>query len=588
MPAASSQGGSVGARNAASAGTLTPARAGCCGGGLCKALREVRRRRSQPSHVSIRDTVREHISIGKRPSSTTDIRQLLIGSGKRPQRTVGASYIYVDRLGHGGFGHVFLAQSRQTGEERAVKEIPLTHVQEDMKFVQSELEAMIRINHPNVVKLYEFFEDEKALYIVTELCNEGDFSVLNHGIDDPDEIRLLFRDLMMAVAYCHDAGIAHRDLKFQNCLIQKTPGLRRVAKVIDFGLSAIHRPDDEADWLSDQLGSELFVAPEIVEGGRHYGVKCDCWSVGVMLYMVLTDEHPCTEDAHKLKRSGLFRAIAAGRIRRQPLMEVDPGAAELLLKLLVKDPERRSDSRSALQCKWLLPDDNRLTWHSNSAMDLSKLERSWFEKHFIGPEPIVDGHTVARLRAFATYTSFERALMTLVAHYAMSRDVEDLRAIFEGLDASKTGSLSREDISDGVRGAGHDLPDSELDEIFQTLDADRSGKVHYTKWLAATIDPAFLSSHKVLEQVYLFFDPERSGRVSGEELSHVLGVDAEVGEVPTEAEFKALLRQLAKNMKLQVLAFLEASSSKAVDDGVEDARMFDPFFFGSEARTMVD
>jgi len=496
---------------------------------------------------------------------------LLRSSSDRP---IDACYEFFGRLGHGGFGSVFRARSLQTGEERAVKEIPLSGIQDDMDFVHAELEALIRLNHPNVVKLYEFFEGAQVLYLVTEICTEGDFSALNNGINDPLEITLLFRDLMLAVAYCHDHGIAHRDLKFSNCLLQKAPGLRRVTKVIDFGLAAIRRPEDEADgWLSELLGSELFVAPEVIEGDRHYGVKCDCWSVGVMLYVVLTQEHPFAADEAASEPRKLFRAIVKGRMRKRPLdvSVVDGAARDLILKLLVKDPEARLDARSVLDHDWLRPALDRATWRSSSQADMNELSL-WTFSALRKQHPLTK-QMLSRMLAFPNYTRFERALLTLVAHYAKSKDVEDLRSAFEELNTSKSGSLSKEEIQEGIKTCGFQLRDEEVDDIFKSLDAERTGKIHYTKWLSATVRPSLLSSAKMMDQVYTFFDPAQNGKASKDELCQLLGCDATVDECPNETEFKALMNQVAKNLESQcrnayVGADIESEDECIHDDGV--------------------
>merc|ERR1719369_969219 len=98
---------------------------------------------------------------------------------------------------------------------------------------------MLRLDHPNILKFYEFFEDSRSIYMVTELCSGGDFSQLNHGIDSPVDIRNVLKDMFMALSYCHAHNVVHRDLKFENCLISNHDGQRLVGKIIDFGMAAV-------------------------------------------------------------------------------------------------------------------------------------------------------------------------------------------------------------------------------------------------------------------------------------------------------------------------------------------------------------
>merc|ERR1712159_251659 len=113
----------------------------------------------------------------------------------------------------------------------------------------------------------------------------------------------------MAVSYCHNQGVAHRDLKFQNCLIQKYDcQKRRMCKIIDFGLSAIMRVGDQrGKWCREQLGTSCFIAPEVLEKPHpNYGRKYDCWAMGVIIYIVLTEEHPVAAMATEMSTNAFF------------------------------------------------------------------------------------------------------------------------------------------------------------------------------------------------------------------------------------------------------------------------------------------
>jgi len=482
---------------------------------------------------------------------TKDIAALILSA--EPSRPVSKSYKVLKQLGNGAFGSVFLAESKYTGEKRAIKQIPKSHVAEDLMYVNTELEAMIQLTHPNIVRFFEFFEDNKVIYLVTEVCSAGDFWELNHGIDDPTEIRLLFRDLMMAVAYCHDLGVAHRDLKFENCLIHQEPHQRRVGKVIDFGLSAIRRAgDQQSRWLNDQLGTRFFVAPEVIDVNRNYGVMCDLWSIGVMLYIVLTDEHPCSDKANTLDTDQLFRKIMFGTIRKKPLRNVGDDAADLLLKLLVKDQEKRLPACEALNHPWLV------------GQGLPPKSKSWATESMVSKTPStpMDKERLERLLSFRRCTGFEKAILTLVAHQSATQDVEHLREAFMELDKAGNGTVSKDELREAIRRdcGGHKMAEADLDDLFRSIDSDCTGKIQYTEWLAATLEPSLLASEQAIKQVYDFFDIEQNGVVSAAELKEVLGDDEaasvvmEVGDtdgdgVLSEAEFKKVVQEIARKLQ---------------------------------------
>eukprot|EP00931_Biecheleriopsis_adriatica_P079081 TRINITY_DN5249_c0_g1_i1.p1 TRINITY_DN5249_c0_g1~~TRINITY_DN5249_c0_g1_i1.p1 ORF type:complete len:499 (-),score=107.44 TRINITY_DN5249_c0_g1_i1:8-1504(-) len=456
-----------------------------------------------------------------------------------------------------------VSQCVGTGEQRAIKQIALSDVAADMAFVHAELEAMINLHHPNIVKFYEYFEEEKQLHLVTEMCDGGDLSELNQSITDPNEIKLLFRDIVMAMAYCHDHGLAHRDLKFENCLLAKyetESKSYRVGKVIDFGLSAIRRPGmEKGSWLNDQLGTKYFVAPEVINKEINYGVKCDCWSLGVMLYIILTDEHPCCPDAHAVDTDMLFKKILSGRIRERPLKEheVDSTAVALVRGLLEKDPNKRMDARNALNSKWLQSaQDNRT--RKNSGSFSSSVSAMLGMSGGAGTG--MNKGTLKRLASFRHYSKFERAVLTLVAHQSQEQHVADLRQAFHELDTSRTGSLSKDEIRAGIKGCGFKIEEEDINEIFDALDADSTGKVHYTEWLAATMKPSELASDRAIKQVYHYLDLDRTGAISPEELQRVLGCSDAVKSVLkqgdtrgdnqlSQAELGALMRNIAESLE---------------------------------------
>jgi len=172
----------------------------------------------------------------------------------------------------------------------------------------------------------------------------------------------------------------------------------------------------------------------------------------------------------------------------------------------------------------------------------------------------LDVQEVARIRSFRSHSSFEKAVLTLVAHQSCTREVEDLRAAFMMLDTSGTGSLSPGEIQAGLHEAGFQITGDDLEEIFQSLDADGSGKVKYTEWLAATMQPSIVTSEKAMKQLYKFFDIDGTGKVSRQELFQVLGDDDMVSSIMKrgdksgdgildEAEFKGLVQEITKTME---------------------------------------
>jgi len=366
------------------------------------------------------------------------------------------------------------------------------------------------------------------------------------------EIRCLFRDLFLAVSYCQNLGIAHRDLKFENCLIVRDGKNRRHGKVIDFGLSAIRKENDElGKWLNEQLGTCCFVAPEVIDKSVPYGVKCDLWSIGVMVYMTLTDEHPCVLDHDIIQTHIFFKEVMRNKVRKEPLEEanVSPSARDLVFKLLDKNPLTRLRAPDALALPWLkVNKDKRPTPFANIVPLPSKKST--------GPMSKV---VAIRLSSFVDRSCFERAVLTLVAHHTPCHEVEQFRAQFVALDKDSSGHLTKDEVGDALKMCGIVLEPEDLEELFDALDTNRTGTITYTEWLAATLDPSMLAAEGVMDQIYKFFDIDGNGEVCKTELTHVLGNEKAAEEVLersdknddeflTEAEFKALLTELVYEM----------------------------------------
>lgn len=477
-----------------------------------------------------------------------------------PARTFERSYRLLQKVGAGSFGAVWRVRSAAGGEDRAVKLIPKKQLKSDLQFVVTEIEAMLMLDHPNIVRFFEFFEGRRWVCIVVEFCGGGDFNELLRGSHQPAEVQALYRDVVLGVAYCHGLGVAHRDLKFENCLLCR--GVRRqVAKVIDFGLSAI-RPYSQRDdnWLSDQIGTRSFVAPEVLDDSPRYGLKCDLWSLGVMLYVLLTKAHPLATRASELASRNLRRSVSTAPLRFELLAGVDPAARELVEKLLVRDPAARISAAEALQEEWLWPP-------------------SCPESSFAAIVRRVEGRDVLhRLTTFVDLPQFAKVSLVMLAHHATMEQVEDMRAAFLSLDTRGDGTLSKEELASALASCGHRLREDMLDAAFRALDVGRSGRVSYVGWLGATLEPSVVAAEPAAAQLFGCFDADGDGQVTSQELASLLGEEEALrvclslaahgrpaaGRRPLVLEdFRVLTAAVAERLR---------SSSRCAAEGAEDDR----------------
>merc|ERR550519_776605 len=196
-----------------------------------------------------------------------------------------------------------------------------------------------RVFHPNIVKLFQVIETEKTLYLVMEYASGGevfDYLVL-HGRMKEKEARAKFRQIVSAVQYCHQKKIIHRDLKAENLLLDSEMNI----KIADFGFSNEFVPGNKLDTF---CGSPPYAAPELFQGKKYDGPEVDVWSLGVILYTLVSGSLP-------FDGSDLRERVLRGKYRIPFYMSTD--CENLLKKFLVLNPARRASLEVIMKDKWM-------------------------------------------------------------------------------------------------------------------------------------------------------------------------------------------------------------------------------------------
>ena len=246
------------------------------------------------------------------------------------------------KLGQGHFGTTYLCTDNATDLKYACKCIPKRKLvsEEALEDVRREVKVMYHLTgHPNIVAIKGAYEDATMVYLVMELCEGGELfdRIIERGTYTEAKAASLTRTIVGAVKACHDSGVVHRDLKPENFLfVSKHED--SVLKVADFGASWFFEPGEV---LTEIVGSPYYVAPEVLD--QRYGPKADIWSVGVVLYIMLSGAPPFWAETTE----GIFEEV---RKREPPDFAAHPwpgiseGAKDLLRKMLNPNPfERYSD-----------------------------------------------------------------------------------------------------------------------------------------------------------------------------------------------------------------------------------------------------
>ncbi|XP_045138326.1 serine/threonine-protein kinase MARK2-like isoform X20 [Portunus trituberculatus] len=296
-------------------------------------------------------------------SSSSSVR----GSSSRSRTEEIGKYRLLKTIGKGNFAKVKLAKHVPTGKEVAIKIIDKTQLNPgSLQKLFREVRIMKILDHPNIVKLFQVIETEKTLYLVMEYASGGevfDYLVF-HGRMKEKEARAKFRQIVSAVQYCHQKKIIHRDLKAENLLLDS----EMVIKIADFGFSNEFTPGNKLDTF---CGSPPYAAPELFQGKKYDGPEVDVWSLGVILYTLVSGSLPF--DGSNLKE--LRERVLRGKYRIPFYMSTD--CENLLKKFLVLNPARRASLETIMKDRWMNIgyEDDELKPYVEPVMDYDDVKR---------------------------------------------------------------------------------------------------------------------------------------------------------------------------------------------------------------------
>jgi len=194
------------------------------------------------------------------------------------------------KIGEGSYGRVCKCLNKSTGGARAVKILNKYGRHLQVEKIAKEIQMLKEMDHPNIVRMFETFEDKKCVYIVTELCAGGEVFDKLLEVSKFTELQsaILMKQVFRAVFYMHEKSVCHRDLKIENfCLCRLGPLEDNAIKIIDFGSARFFEPKQS---MTSKVGAPYFIAPQVLLG--RYNESCDMWTLGVVMYVMMCGYPP--------------------------------------------------------------------------------------------------------------------------------------------------------------------------------------------------------------------------------------------------------------------------------------------------------
>ncbi|XP_064807287.1 calcium/calmodulin-dependent protein kinase type 1D-like isoform X2 [Oncorhynchus masou masou] len=273
------------------------------------------------------------------------------GSWKKNVDDIKHVFEFKEVLGTGAFSEVIMAREKATGKMVAVKCIPKKALKGKETSIENEIAVLRKIKHENIVALEDIYESSNHLYLIMQLVSGGELfdRIVEKGFYTEMDASRLIKQVLDAVNYLHDMGIVHRDLKPEN-LLYYNPHDEAKIMISDFGLSKM---EGTGDVMATACGTPGYVAPEVL-AQKPYSKAVDCWSIGVIAYILLCGYPPFYDE----NDSKLFEQILKADYEFDAPYwdDISDSAKEFISSLMEKDPQKRFTCDQALAHPWIAGD----------------------------------------------------------------------------------------------------------------------------------------------------------------------------------------------------------------------------------------
>jgi len=405
-------------------------------------------------------------------------------------------------LGRGACGSVVAVRQRETNELFAMKVVALETVGGTMEELKKEIEIQRTLDHPNICKIFETYEDQKhgEMYIIMELCTGGALVSRmknhRHGYGEAAAATIVEK-ILSSIIYCHHHGIVHRDIKLDN-LIYENEAEEAELKLIDFGFACEIASGREAMW--DQLGTPSYMAPELWSSHPEYDSSVDMWAIGVVTYMLLSGKRPFHDD-NKREKARMIKHDAL-RFPDHEWKGVSKEAKDFCCQMMQKQPKDRLSATAAKDHPWI------------------KMASTIHKGEDIAVEMQRHNEVVASLQAFSEADDLKKLALEVIAFATPPSKLEELRGVFVKMDADDSGTISRAEFRNAMS-LCDDVPAERVEQMYSQMDVDGSGEVDYTEFLSATLSAQKHSNASIMN-AFTTLDTDGDGYITNMDIQQSL------------------------------------------------------------------
>ena len=491
-------------------------------------------------------------------------------------------------LGEGSFGSVYKVKRKNSGQReiiRALKEISKEKMclnEENSEEIRNEISVLKSLDHPNIMKIYEFYEDKENMYLITEFCG-GDAANIQdkYGVLPEFLVKYIMYQVFMAVAFFHANKIVHTDIKRENIAffyrdekkdkkdvedflkkffedkeiteeLSDASGLENLSedalkvakelsnfdvKILDFG-SAKKRNRNK---LSGITGTVYYCSPEIVND--KYDFECDEWACGVMMYILLVNEPPFQGESEEEIFSKILKDEP--NLDINPLKDISDNCKDLIKKLLEKDAKKRIKAREALKHPFFTSGINIGNLFKGKYKENNEILKTLYKRK---TQEIQD-------KKGSKFKDMVIAYITL--HFSEKEEEKKARKIFMEMAGGDNHFLIRKDTFVHRMGTIYKNESKEkIEELFDNIDENKSGNIEYEELVRALSDRNQLLNDKNLREAFDFFDKDKSGSISWNEIAEIIEPD---GSIPKQI-MKDFMNEIGQKDENKEITFEEFKS----------------------------